>query len=72
MAEAKIIRIDTDRFLYALKAGSDIVLMPENLEIAFNAVKTAVKTGNIAESRIDESVLRIMKLRLKYGVDVEQ
>lgn len=56
----------------ALKAGCDILLMPEDLPRAFNGIKAAVEAGQITESRIDESVLRILKLRLKYGVAAEQ
>ncbi len=51
----------------ALKAGCDIILMPEDLPRAFDGVKEAVQAGQISESRINESVLRILKLRLKYG-----
>lgn len=56
----------------ALKAGCDIILMPEDLPRAFDGVKEAVQAGQISESRINESVLRILKLRLKYGVAAEQ
>ena len=47
-----------------LQAGADIVLMPENLPEAFEAVLSAVEDGTLPESRIDESVRRILALRL--------
>jgi beta-N-acetylhexosaminidase len=47
-----------------LQAGADIVLMPENLPEAFEAVLSAVENGTLPESRIDESVRRILALRL--------
>jgi beta-N-acetylhexosaminidase len=47
-----------------LQAGADIVLMPENLPEAFEAVLSAVENGTLPESRIDESVRRILALKL--------
>ena len=47
-----------------LQAGADIVLMPENLPEAFEAVLAAVEDGTLPESRIDESVRRILALKL--------
>lgn len=47
-----------------IEAGTDIVLMPQNLEQAYNAVLSAVKSGRISENRINESVRRILKVKL--------
>lgn len=47
-----------------IEAGTDIVLMPQNLEQAYNAVLSAVNSGRISESRINESVRRILKVKL--------
>ncbi|RKD32255.1 beta-N-acetylhexosaminidase [Thermohalobacter berrensis] len=52
----------------AVKAGTDIVLMPTNLDKAYNAVLDAVKTGEISEERINESVKRILKLKISRGI----
>lgn len=46
-----------------LKAGADIVLMPEDLPEAFEAVMAAVQDGTLPESRIDESVRRVLALK---------
>ena len=51
----------------AINAGCDIILCPANLKNAFNGVRNAVKSGEISEERLDESVLRIIKLKLKYS-----
>ena len=51
----------------AIKAGCDIVLCPSSLSKAYSGVLKAVRSGEIPESRIDESVLRIIKLKLKYS-----
>jgi beta-N-acetylhexosaminidase len=47
----------------AIEAGVDIVLMPENLQHAFDGILEAVKKGRIKEARIDESVKRILQVK---------
>ncbi len=54
----------------ALKAGADMILMPEDFEVAYEGVLTAVKEGVIAEERINESLKKIY--RVKYRDRVEQ
>ncbi len=49
----------------SVKAGADIMLMPEDFKSAVSALETAVESGDISEERIDESVRRI--LILKYN-----
>jgi len=44
----------------SILAGIDILLMPQNFELAYNGVLNAVKNGEINENRIDESVRRIL------------
>ena len=46
--------------ILAIEAGNDIILMPENFDIAYNAVLNAVKDGRLTTQRIDESVKRIL------------
>lgn len=53
----------------AIKAGADIILYPENVEQAFNGIKKAIESGEIKESRIDESVRRILAAKVKLGLD---
>ena len=57
--------------LRAVQAGCDVVLMPEDKEDAFNALKTALDEGTLTEERINESVLRILSLKYKYGIIAE-
>ncbi|WP_430784149.1 glycoside hydrolase family 3 protein [Actinoplanes sp. G11-F43] len=52
----------------ALKAGIDVLLMPPTLELAVDAVLGAVAGGELTESRIDESVRRILALKQKRGL----
>lgn len=49
----------------AIQAGVDILLCPSDLEEAVTALEQAVADGTISEARIDESVLRILNLKLK-------
>ena len=49
----------------SIQAGVDIVLGPKNLVEAFDAVMAAVNNGTISEDRINQSVRRILKLKLK-------
>ncbi|MFE7759498.1 glycoside hydrolase family 3 protein [Streptomyces sp. NPDC057418] len=52
----------------ALQAGVDQLLNPPNLSVAWNAVLEAVKSGEISVARVEESVLRILRLKAKLGL----
>lgn len=52
----------------ALKAGVDQLLNPPDLSVAWNAVLNAVRGGELTEARLDESILRILRLKSKHGV----
>jgi beta-N-acetylhexosaminidase len=52
----------------ALKAGADLLLMPPNLDLAVNSVLAAVAGGELTETRIDQSVRRILTLKQRRGV----
>ncbi|WP_405751285.1 glycoside hydrolase family 3 protein [Streptomyces sp. NBC_01411] len=47
----------------ALKAGVDQLLNPPDLDTAWHAVLNAVKSGELTEERLDESILRILRLK---------
>lgn len=57
-----------DAAIAAIQAGVDIVLMPEVLSEAFDAVVTAVENGTISETRLDESVYRVLQYKQLYGI----
>lgn len=57
-----------DAAIRAIQAGVDIVLMPVGLEEVTNGVLKAVSDGTISEERIDQSVRRIMTLKVKRGI----
>jgi len=52
----------------AVEAGIDILLIPENLTGAYNGINTAVADGIISEERINESVRKIISLKIKRGI----
>ncbi|MER6028288.1 glycoside hydrolase family 3 protein [Streptomyces sp. NPDC001851] len=52
----------------ALKAGVDQLLNPPYLDVAWNAVLKAVQDGELTESRLDESILRILRLKARLGL----
>ena len=49
----------------ALKAGADMILMPEDFVTAYEGVIAAVKDGTIDENRINDSLKRVY--RVKYA-----
>jgi beta-N-acetylhexosaminidase len=52
----------------ALLAGVDQLLNPPDLAVAWNGVLDAVRSGEITEDRLDESILRIFLLKEKLGL----
>jgi len=52
----------------ALKAGVDQLLNPPKLDVAWNAVLQAVRGGELTEARLDESILRVLRLKAKLGL----
>ncbi|MEK6300481.1 MAG: glycoside hydrolase family 3 N-terminal domain-containing protein [Acidobacteriota bacterium] len=60
---------DGEAAVRAVKAGADVLLYPPSVEQAFVAVKRAVQSGDIKESRIDESIRRILFAKAKLGLD---
>ena len=54
-----------DAAVTAIQAGVDMILMPQDYETAYNGLLQAVQDGTITEERIDESVERIVKVKLQ-------
>lgn len=57
-----------DAAVRAISAGIDIVLMPQDLRTAVDTVEQAVQSGELPQSRIDESVLRILEKKYELGL----
>lgn len=52
----------------AFKAGNDVLLIPPDLDAADRAMVAAVRSGEISEARLDESVLKILKVKASLGL----
>lgn len=52
----------------ALQAGCDLLLMPLNLHDAYEAVLEAVNSGALPMERLNESVARVLHLKIVYGL----
>ena len=52
----------------ALQAGADMLLMPNDLQTAYDGVLAAVADGTLTQARIDESVLRILTAKYAFGI----
>lgn len=55
----------------AIEAGADMVIivtLPKYQLSAYNALLEAVRSGRISEERIDESLMRILKVKKEYGI----
>ena len=54
--------------LLALEAGCDLLLMPQSLQEAFDRVAEAVESGEFPEERLNEIVLKILKIKINYHI----
>ncbi|HIV88043.1 MAG TPA: glycoside hydrolase family 3 protein [Candidatus Pygmaiobacter gallistercoris] len=52
----------------AFAAGADLLLMPQDYTAAFESLLSAVERGEISQTRLDESVLRILRAKQKAGL----
>ena len=51
----------------ALEAGADLLLMPADFKEAYTGVLDAVKTGELTEQRLDQSLERILRVKLELS-----
>ncbi|WP_204076236.1 beta-N-acetylhexosaminidase [Planotetraspora phitsanulokensis] len=59
---------DAEVAVRSILAGADVLLMPPDFPTAYKALLKAVQTGRITEQRLDESVLRILRLKKSRGM----
>jgi beta-N-acetylhexosaminidase len=53
----------------AVKAGNDVVLIPADLNAAYNGLLNAVRNGEIPRAQIDASVLKILRAKAAVGLN---
>lgn len=52
----------------AFQAGADIILMPQNLDEAYQAILAKVGDGSISQERLNDSVIRILAVKIQRGL----
>ena len=57
---------DGEAAVCAIEAGADILLMPRDFQVA--GVEQALETGRLSEERINESLRRILGLKMDFGL----
>ena len=57
-----------DIMLKALNAGNDMLVLPENMGNAFAAVMNAASEGRVPAERLEESVKRILRSKVRLGM----
>ena len=55
----------TELSVKALEAGADMLLMTPDFSASYEGVLSAVRDGTLGEERIDDSVRRIIKAKLR-------
>ena len=64
-----------DASVMAVKAGVDMIAVPGDFDKSYNGLLKAVQDGEISEERINESVIRILKMKyrnvINYDVESE-
>ena len=53
----------------AFKAGNDLLLIPADLGASYDAMVKAVRSGEIPQARLDQSVLKVLKIKASLGLD---
>jgi beta-N-acetylhexosaminidase len=52
----------------AIKAGNDLILIPPDLDASYAAVLDAVRSGEIPQTQIDASVLKLLQAKASVGL----
>lgn len=74
ITDSMIMQAITDQYsasaaaVMAIRAGVDMILMPESLSGAVAGIEEALASGELTMERIDECVLRILETKLRSGI----
>lgn len=60
---------DAEAAVAAIKAGADILFVPADYHKAYEGVMQAIADGTITEERIQESLVRIYRVKYKHALD---
>ena len=61
--------ISAQEAVAAILAGNDMVIIPADLDGAYNGLLNGVKSGKLTEQRIDDSVLKILYMKASVGLN---
>jgi len=53
----------------SFKAGNDMLIIPADLDASYRSVLQAVRSGEISRPRLDESVRKILELKVSLGLN---
>jgi beta-glucosidase-like glycosyl hydrolase/CubicO group peptidase (beta-lactamase class C family) len=53
----------------ALKAGNDILLLPQDVPVAINSIKKAIRQGTISQSSIDQKCKKVLHYKFRAGLN---
>lgn len=53
----------------AFKAGNDVLIIPADLDASYKSMLEAVHSGEIPQSRLDVSVLKVLKAKASVGLN---
>src|SRR6266850_67643 len=56
----------------SVKAGNDVIMLPTDLDGAFHAIINEVRSGEIPEGRIDQSVRRVLQMKASVGLNANR
>lgn len=74
ITDSMVMNAITDRYsageaaVLAVQAGVDVILEPSSLTGAVQGILSAVEDGTISEERIQESVLKILEVKIRNGI----
>ena len=69
MAGASAASISGRIAVAAVQAGDDVLILPSDLDGAYNGLLQAVRSGEIPQSRVDQSVLKILRAKASVGLN---
>jgi len=61
-------QVSAEEAVAAIEAGDDMVIIPD-LDGAYNGLLSAVRRGTISKARIDESVLKVLRMKASVGLN---
>jgi beta-N-acetylhexosaminidase len=65
-------QISAEESIAAVLAGDDMLILPPDLDGAYHGLIDAVHQGKISQRRIDESVLKILRMKASVGLNTNR